>query len=183
MVQVQRQLFTVDEYYKMAETGVLKPSDRVELIRGEIFKMSPIRSPHSGMVNFLVEKLILELHEKATIASQNPIRLDNYSEPEPDIVVAHYRKDRYRRRHPLPHEIFLLIEVADSTLAYDREIKAPLYAGSGIHEYWILNIPEQQIEIFKEPVSGVYLQKEIIRHGQTAFCERIGFSLSVEQIF
>ena len=167
----------------MAESGILQPSDRVELIRGEIIKMSPIRSLHSGIVNFLVEKLILELNEKATITSQNPIRLDNHTEPEPDIVVAAFRKDKYRSRHPRPADIHLLIEVADSSLDYDREIKGVLYAEAGIPEYWIVNIPQRQIEIFSNPVSSAYLDQTIARPGQRASSENIGFSLAVSEVF
>ena len=183
MVQVERQLFTVDEYYKMADAGILQTSDHVELIRGEIIKMSPIRSPHAGIINYLVEKLITELNRKATVASQNPIRLDNHSEPESDLVVAHYRKDRYRSRHPRPADVYLVIEVADSSLEYDRQVKAPLYAKAGIVEYWIVNIPEQKIEIYRQLLNGKYTQRVTVSPGEVATCEAIEFSLEVGEIF
>jgi Uma2 family endonuclease len=183
MVQVQRQLFNVDEYYKMAESGILQPSDRVELIKGEIIRMSPIKSQHSSMVDNLFEKLVLDLHGKYILKSQNPIRLDDFSEPEPDIVVAHFRKDRYRHRHPRPADIYLLIEVADTSLDYDREIKAPLYAEAGIPEYWIVNIADEQIEIFRHLESGEFQEKTTAKAGETATCEAIGFSVKVDDVF
>ena len=183
MVQVARQLFTVDEYYKMADVGIIKPTDRVELIKGEIIKMSPIKSPHSGMVNLLMEKLMGNKHGDYIVAVQNPVRISDHSEPEPDLAVLKYRKDRYSKRHPRPAEVFLVIEVAGSSLAKDREIKKPLYAEAYIQEYWIVNLNDRQIEIFKNPFDGEYQEKHIILTGETASCNSIGFALDTSEIF
>ncbi len=180
---VERQLFSVAEYYKMAEVGILKPSDRVELIKGEIIKMSPIKSFHAGVINFLVEQLNFKLFGKVVVAGQNPIRIGPHSEPEPDVVVAKFRKDRYQNRHPRPADIYLLIEVADSSLHFDRQIKLPLYAEAGIPEYWIVNLPERQIEVFHQPEGTKYLVQEIVRRGETITCSTIAFGLQVEDIF
>jgi len=104
-VQTQKKLFTVDDYYKMAEVGILEPSDRVELIYGEILKMSPIKSFHASVVDNLHDLLLLLLREKAIIRSQNPIHIDNYSEPEPDLAIAHYYNHKYRHQHPRPEDV------------------------------------------------------------------------------
>ena len=114
-VDLKRQLFTVAEYYKMAEVGIIKSTDRVELINGDIIPMSPIKSTHAGIVDFLVEMLIISLHGKYVIKGQNPLHLSNNSEPEPDIVVAKFRKDRYSSKHPIPKDVFIVIEVSDTT--------------------------------------------------------------------
>lgn len=183
MVQVQRQLFTVEEYYKMAEVGILKPTDRVELINGEIIQMSPIKSPHASAITTLHELLIEQLFKQVTIRNQHPIRIENHSEPEPDIAVVLHRKDRYKHNHPSPAETLLVIEVSDSTLKYDRKIKKKLYAKATIPEYWIINIPDNQIEVFKKPVNGVYSEELIYKNKETIKADTIDFLISVDDIF
>ncbi|HFA51348.1 MAG TPA: Uma2 family endonuclease [Bacteroidetes bacterium] len=183
MVQVARQLFTVDEYYKMADVGIIKPTDRVELIKGEIIKMSPIRSLHSSVVDDLHGIFVSALKREFITKSQNPIHINRFSEPEPDVFVVKYRKDKSRRRHPRPDEVLLLIEVADTSLRYDREIKKPLYAEAYIQEYWIVNLIDQQIEIFRNPQDGEYQEKYIILLGEIAGCDSIGFALDTSEIF
>jgi Uma2 family endonuclease len=182
-LQVEKRLFSVADYYKMAKTGVIKQSDRVELIKGEIVERSPANSPHAGVVNELAEKLILALHGKATIAVQNPLSIDRWTETEPDLVVAKYRKDKYRKRHPRPKDVYLVIEVSDSSLLYDRQVKAPLYAGAGIPEYWIANLSEQRIEIFRNPEDGAYKVQLVKDLDDTAICEALEFSLPVKAVF
>lgn len=183
LAQVERQLFTASDYHKMADVGIIKPFDRIELIRGQILKTSPIRSLHASIVDILNEALVLLLHQKATVRIQNPIRIGQYSEPEPDIVVTKFRKDRYRNRNPRPEDVLLLIEVADSSLQFDREIKLPLYAESGIPEYWIVNIPEKLIETYQNPKDKEYLTKNIVSFDVTASCEAIGFHVQVKELF
>lgn len=180
---IQRKLFTTEDYYKMADVGILEPESRYELINGEIIKMTPIKSAHAGIVTFLLEYLIIELHKKNTIIGQNPLLLGQFSEPEPDIVVAAYRKDRYRSRHPAPSDVFLIIEVADSSLEYDRGTKKELYAESGIPEYWIANIPEKQLEIFRHPAGSDYSDKEVLLQGEKATCVSASFSIEVKDLF
>jgi len=183
MVQVERQLFTVHKYHKMMETGILTKEDRVELINGEIIKSSPIKSTHASIVDILTEELIFQLRKKAIIRTQNPITLNDFSEPEPDLAVVAFRKDRYRNQHPSPNDTFLVIEVADSTLSTDRTIKIPLYATANIPEYWIVNIPKSQIEIYRTPLDGKYLEKEIIGAKQKAICQSITFEISHDDLF
>lgn len=179
----QRRLFTVSDYYKMAEAGILSPDDRVELIRGEILKMSPIKSQHAGVINKLVKMLIRQLDDRATVAGQNPLHISKFSEPEPDIIVARFREDEYVERHPRPEDVFLLIEVADSSLAFDRKVKTPLYAQAGIPEYWIVNLNDRQIEIFRSPAEGEYQEKQIVKHTETAVCSTIEFSVAADRLF
>lgn len=182
-IPIEKQLFTVEEYYKMAEVGILKPSDRVELINGEIVKMSPIKSQHASIVDILSEILIVALHKKAIIRGQNPIRLGKYSEPEPDVVVAKYQAHKYRSQHPVSEDVLLLIEVADSSIAYDKGLKKTLYAEANIPEYWIVNIPDQQLEIYRHPDNMDYREKLIYKLEETAIASTIKFQLAVKDLF
>ena len=179
----QRRLFTVSDYYKMAEAGILSPEDRVELIGGEILKMSPIKSQHAGIINDLSELLILALFGRAIITVQNPLQINKQSEPEPDIIVAKYRRDKYRDDHPRPEDVLLLIEVADSSLAFDRKVKTPLYAQAGIPEYWIVNLNDRQIEIFRQPSGKDYSETLIVKNTETAVCSTIEFSVAADRLF
>lgn len=181
-VPVGRKKFTVKEYYKMAESGILKPVDRVELLDGDIITMSPIKSKHAGIVTHLLELLILDLVGKATILSQSPITLSDYSEPEPDIVIAKFKEDRYRSDHPTPSEIFLLIEVSDSTLLIDRKTKKNLYAEANIPEYWIFDVKNKLVEVFRSPVDGKYTNTVIFKTGSLK-SDQVDFQLDVEKMF
>src|SRR5712691_11672776 len=118
--QLEPRRFNVTEYYRMAEAGILKPDDRVELIEGEIIKLSPIGSPHAACVSRLVHFLSKAIGETAILSIQNPVRLDEFSEPVPDIALLKPRKDYYAARHPTPADALLVIEVADSSLLKDR---------------------------------------------------------------
>lgn len=178
-----RFLFTSADYHRMADEGIIPSSERVELIRGEIWKMSPINSPHAAMVNRLAELLILELAGKAVVSIQNPVRLDDFSEPEPDIVLAQFRKDRYRDRHPAPIDIFLVIEVANSSLEFDRGVKRSLYAQAGIPEYWIINLPQKQIEVYRQPEHGVYGMQEVLSKKEAAVCSVLDLTIQTDALF
>lgn len=182
-LQLNRKLFTVEEYHKLAEVGILKSTDRVELINGEIITISPTKSNHAGIVDSLVEYLIIKLYKKATIKCQNPIVLSDKSEPQPDIVIANYKVDSYRSAHPIPEEILMIIEVSDSTLVYDQSIKAKLYANANIPEYWIINLLDQQIEIHRQPKNGEYHFKQIISEEGTIQANAINFLINFSDIF
>lgn len=182
-LQLNRKLFTVEECHKLAEVGILKPSDQVELVNGEIISMSPIKSNHAGTVDLLVEYLIINLYKKATIKCQNPVAISNKSEPEPDIVVANYKSDSYQSAHPIPNEFFVIIEVSDSTLVYDQSIKTTLYANAKIPEYWIINLIDKQIEIHRQPKNGEYHFKQIISEEGAFQTTSIDFSLNYSDIF
>jgi Uma2 family endonuclease len=183
IAQLTRKLFTVKEYYKLAEVGILKPTDRVELLNGEIITMSPIKSLHASITDYIFECLVSQLIGKAIIRSQNPISISNYSEPEPDLVIAHYQKHRYRNAHPTAAEIYLVIEVSDITLFKDRGVKKSLYAEAGISEYWIIDIPNQNIEVYKDLENGIYKTTTILRDKEVANFEKFSYSLAVDAIF
>lgn len=150
-VHVQRRVFTVDEYHRMVEAGILSEDDGVELIEGEIITMSPIGSQHAACVKKLHALLHRQVQQRAILGAQDPVRLDEYSEPEPDIALLKRRDDYYARSHPTPEDVFLIIEVAETFAEYDRRIKLPLYARAGIPEVWLVNLPERIVEVYSEP--------------------------------
>jgi Uma2 family endonuclease len=154
-----RHRFSVADYHKMGEANVFTEDDRVELIEGELIDMSPIKSPHAGKVTRLIRLLTKVIGEEAIVAAQNPIVLGDYSEPEPDITVLRPRADFYEGSHPRAGDVLLLIEVSDTSLRYDREVKIPLYARSGIPETWLINLPDQQLEIYLQPGAKGYRQE------------------------
>lgn len=155
-VQVTRRSFTVAEYERMGQAGIFSPEERVELVCGEIIKMSPIGKRHAAVVGRLTRVLTLLLQHVALVWVQNPIRLDDYSEPQPDLVVLKFRPDFYENSLPTPEDVLLVIEVSDTTLDYDRKVKVPLYARSAIPETWVVNLPEERIEVYADPVGGAY---------------------------
>ena len=163
MIEVAKRLISVQEYYQMAEAGILKPTDKVELIHGEIIQMSPVGSKHASMVDLFTEVLVDLLRDQAIVRVQSPIHLNERSEPEPDISILRKVPDRYADAHPKPDSVILLIEVADTTYEYDSIVKANLYAANNIAEYWIIDLRKDRIEVYKNPTSGEYLSKEIVR--------------------
>jgi Uma2 family endonuclease len=160
--------FSVKEYYRMAETGVLKPDARVELLNGEIIDMSPIGPFHGGLVNRLTRLFNKLSKGRWLVSSQNPLRLDDHSEPEPDAMLLKPVTDDYTSRHPQPEDVFLLIEVSDTTLDYDRENKLPAYGRAGIAEVWIVNLADLTIEVYREPHFTGYGSKTVLRAGDQA---------------
>ncbi len=155
-VVLERRLWTADEFHRLGELGILGEDDRVELIHGEIVTMSPIGDRQSGAVNRLNELLRDHLGKTVTIAVQNPIRLENASEPLPDISILKRRADFYSKKTPRPKDIFLLIEVADSSIDYDEKFKSNLYAESNIAEVWVVNLLMGIVIQFTEPFAGKY---------------------------
>ena len=143
--------FTVDEYHRLVETGVLHEDDNVELIEGRIVDMVPIGSKHASCVNRIIQLFADKLQKRAIVSSQNPVDLGKHSEPEPDIAILKWRNDFYRDKHPSPQDILLIIEVADASLEYDKFTKTPLYARAGIQELWLLNLLENTIEVYRSP--------------------------------
>lgn len=164
-VEVAKKLVNINEYYKMAEVGILKPTGHFELIHGEIYEMSPTRSKHAAIVNKLTNFLNEVLRNEAIIGIQNPVRLNTDSEPEPDISILNYKDDYYTNAHPIPKDILAIIEVSDSTIKYDREVKAPLYASHGIPVYWIVDNDNNKIEILTNPVNDIYLDSKVYHAG------------------
>jgi Uma2 family endonuclease len=147
----QRHRLTVADYYRMGETGILAPDARVELIEGEIIDMSPIGSPYAGTVDYMADVLRSACGRQAIVRTQNPVFLDLHSEPQPDIALLRPRLDFYRSSHPTPADVFLIVEVSDSSLAYDTQIKLPLYARHGIPEVWLVDLPNRRFIVHRTP--------------------------------
>ena len=157
---LRRHRLNVDEYYRMAEAGILGPDARVELIEGEIIDMAPIGSQHAAVVRQLAHILHQNVGDQAIVSTQNPVRLDEYSEPEPDLALLRPRDDFYAAAHPGPGDVLLIIEVADTSLRYDREIKIPLYARHGIPEVWLVDLENERLLRFLEPGPDGYRTEE-----------------------
>ncbi len=157
--------FTVAEYFRMAEAGVLKEGERVELIEGEILIMPPMGSRHNGGVSRYARVFIRQSESRFSVQIQGAIRLGEHSAPEPDVALLAFREDDYSFAHAVPEDVRLIIEVAESSLAYDREVKSRLYGRAGIPETWVLNLPEDCIERFTEPGPGGYARHTALRRG------------------
>ena len=162
-----RRPFTVSEYERLIAADILHEDDRVELINGEILEMTPIGSRHAACVIELTEILGEQLHRRAAVSVQNPIQLGEHSQPQPDVVLLRRRTDRYAPALPTAADILLVIEVADSSLEYDRTVKLPLYAQAGIPEVWIVNLAENVIEAHTQPEHGAYRHAQRAGHGET----------------
>lgn len=148
----QRHRLSADDYERMGQAGILGEDDRVELIEGEIIDMPPIGSPHGGAVNRIANRLVRAVTENdAILSTQNPVRLSDFSEPEPDIALLRPRDDFYAKRHPGPEDVLLLIEVAETSLRYDRDKKLPLYARAGIPESWLVDLSGKVLWLYRDP--------------------------------
>jgi Uma2 family endonuclease len=148
--------FTVNEYHKMGDAGILSEDDRVELIDGEIVEMSPINIPHATCVDLLNMIFAPLLAGRGVVRIQNPIFIDDINEPQPDVTLLKLRVYREQEQHPGPDDILLLIEVADATVRFDRVEKIPRYARAGIVEVWLVNIPKGIVEVYSDPVDGKF---------------------------
>jgi Uma2 family endonuclease len=164
-----RRRFTVDEYYRMGEAGILREDERVELINGEIVCMAPIGSPHAYCVDLFTQRLVLGLAGRALVRVQNPLHLSSGAEPQPDLALLRLPAARYATAHPRPEDAFLVVEVSDTTLAYDRGAKLPLYAQAGIPEVWIADLEGSAVLVCREPdqAAGVYRRMETVTRGGT----------------
>ncbi|MBI3634666.1 MAG: Uma2 family endonuclease [Candidatus Rokubacteria bacterium] len=167
-VALRRRRFTLDEYHRMGETGILGEDDRVELIEGEIIEMTAIGSRHAATVGWIHNLLAARLGSRAVVWSQNPLVIRRLqSEPEPDVMVLAPRTDVYRSSLPEPPDVFLVIEVADSTLAYDRRTKLPLYARAGVTESWLVDLEANRVEIHRGPTETGYRDVSVPRADET----------------
>ena len=156
ILQVQRRLFTTEEYHAMIANGVLKEDDRLELIQGEIVEMSPIGPKHLAHVNRLTRLFSRRVGDRALISVQNPIFLGKQSEPQPDLALLRPRADEYENALPKPKDVLLGIEVADTTVDYDRDVKIALYGRAGIPEAWLVCLDDRWVEIYTEPTAAGY---------------------------
>jgi Uma2 family endonuclease len=157
---IPRRKFTVEQYYQMAATGILAPDERVELLEGEIVPMAPIGPRHLLCVNKLTRYLNSQLDESIMVNTQNPIRLDDFSEPQPDVSLI--KDAEHLTEVPTGAATILAIEVADSTLDKDRTIKQKAYANANIPEYWIVNLPEDVVEVYRSPAGDEYQTVQIV---------------------
>ena len=181
---VQRYRFDVDEYARMGEAGVFTEDERVELIDGEVREMTPIGPPHAGIVNRLTELLVTHLAGRATVIVQNPIRLDRHTEPQPDLVVARRRKGFYADRHPEPGDVLLVVEVADSSVRYDRAEKAPRYGRAGIPETWLVDVEAGAVTVYADPGLEGYARQQVRRRGERMVSASVpNLDLAVDDVF
>jgi Uma2 family endonuclease len=167
-LQIAKHCFTVAEFERMGEAGIFPTDARLELIEGEIVEMSPIGSRHAACVDLLARLLRGQVEDFAIMRVQSPIQLDDFSEPQPDVALLRLRDDFYRHAHPTPADVLLVIEVADTTVEYDRLVKVPLYAKAGIREVWLVNLPAGRIEIYAEPEGGAYQVSREVERGEEA---------------
>ncbi|MDR7555353.1 MAG: Uma2 family endonuclease [Armatimonadota bacterium] len=162
-----KRLFTVAEYHRMGEAGILGEDDRVELIEGEIVEMAPIGSRHAGTLKRLLDKFIpLQAAGRIILSVQDPIDLGERSEPQPDLILLKPRSDFYASSHPGPEEALLVVEVAETSPAYDREVKLPLYARAGIPEVWLVDLAEGLLEVYRQPDPRGYREVQRLQRDQ-----------------
>ena len=171
----KQRLFTAEEYHALAEAGILTENDRVELIDGQIITMSPIGNGHLHCVNRLTRLFATRLYQDdppdAVVSVQNPVRLNDYREPEPDVVLLRPGMDQ--GRVPIASDVLLLVEVADVTLAFDREVKLPRYAAAGVSEVWIVALEEDQVDVYRQPGPEGYATRVVLERGEEATIEAL----------
>lgn len=182
-IDVVPYLFTVLEYHRMGETGIITEDARVELLNGKIYTMSPIGRKRVACVNRLTNLLPVKLAGRAVVSVQNPVVLNNLSEPEPDIMLLRSRADFYEERLAEAVDVLLLIEVSEATLRFDKEIKLPLYAESSIPEVWIIDLKKGIVEAYSNLQNGSYQQQQTLKRGQTITPQQLPFlTVAVQEL-
>ena len=180
--ELPRHRWTVDEYHRMGEVGLLDPDVRVELIEGEIVEMAPIGDAHAAISNRLNRLLVVTVGERGIVAVGNPVRLSKNSEPQPDFTVLRSRGD-YETRGPRPEDVMLAVEVSDTTLRRDRRVKLALYARARIPEFWIVNLETREVEIYRSPADDTYASVERKGPGDVATVDAVpGVTIPIGQI-
>ena len=182
-VQIERRWFSVSEYERMIEAGILSEDDRLELIEGDIVKMSPIGRSHAACVNRLNAFFNRLVGREVIVSVQNPVHLNDFSEPQPDVALLKPRGDFYAQSHPTPADVLLIVEVADTSVETDRTVKVPLYGRALIPEVWLVDLAGEVIEIYALPVNGEYQQLRQAKRGDTLTPESLSHvKLSVDDI-
>jgi Uma2 family endonuclease len=166
-VAVSRRRFSADDYQRMGQAGILRAEDRVELIDGEILAMTPIGPLHCASVDRANRVFVIKAGESAIVRVQGSVRLDFYTEPQPDLVLLRPRADFYESQHPGPADILLIIEVADSSIDYDRDVKSRIYARSEVHEYWLVDLNRKVLCCYSVPVDGSYRDFREYQRGES----------------
>ncbi len=181
--QPVRRLLSVDDYHLMAEAGVFRPDERVELIEGEIITMAPIGPEHADIVSLLTERLVLAANGVARVWVQSSVRVSNHSEPEPDLALLKPRAAGYRAALPVPEDVLLLIEVAHSSLAHDRDRKAPLYARRGIAELWIVDVENAEVTRHRAPGEHGYERVDVLDLSRRIELPTLGVEVDLSILF
>lgn len=163
--QVTRRKFTVEEYHLLARAGILKEDDRVELLEGEIVEMSPIGSRHAACVDRL-NRVFSRLGERTIVRVQSPLRLGDLAEPQPDLALLRPRSDFYATAHPGPEDVLLVVEVAETSSDYDRQIKIPFYARWGIPEAWLVDLEQDHVEVYRDPSPDGYRDVRVVTRSE-----------------
>ena len=177
-----RRRLTADDFDQMCSAGILTADDRVELIDGELIEMPPMGPPHTGIVNRLAKILFSRVGDAAELRVQSSVRLSNHTQPEPDLAVVKPDPRHYLLRHPRPADILLAIEVADSSLDYDREQKVPRYAAAGVAEVWLVDVGQKQVIIYSAPSSGGYVHSRTVAWVEEIVATRVeGLRLTFEE--
>jgi Uma2 family endonuclease len=157
---------SVERYQRMVATGVLTKNDRVELIEGEMIEMAPIGTRHTAVTARLNQWLVLRLANRAIMSPGGAVDLGDFSEPQPDLMLLKPRADFYEQKHPEAQDVLLLIEVSESSLAFDQSTKLAMYARYGVNEYWIVDLVDKRLVVYRQPTpAGSYLQKIEVRDG------------------
>ncbi len=160
---ITRRKITVEEYEVMYEAGVFKPDERLELINGEILKVAPMNAPHISYVIRLSRIFTERLTKRAIVSTQLPIVINEDSEPEPDISILQWRSDDYFSGKPSAQDVYAIIEVASTSLVYDRQVKVPLYARAGVPEVWIVKVQERELEVYRSPKGEAYSESRVLK--------------------
>jgi Uma2 family endonuclease len=179
---IPQRRFSADEYERMIAAGILAEDERVELLEGAIYPMSPIGSWHAACVNRLVAFLVKALGQRVIVSPQNPIRLSDESEPQPDIAVLRPREDFYAGALPCGEDVLLVVEVAEASLFFDRAVKLPLYAKAGIPEVWLVDLKHEVVERHIRPLHGRYAGAATFQRGEVIDSPTLGLSIAVEDI-
>ena len=163
--EIPKKLFTVAEYYRMAEVGILDPDARLELLEGEIVQMSPVGVRHVASVNRANRLFWKKLGDRVVVSVQNPVQLSEYTEPQPDVVLLKPREDCYEEKKASWEDALLVIEISDTTIRRDRDIKLPLYAKSGVPELWIDDLKNNTIFVYRDPGQTTYATTLVLKRG------------------
>jgi Uma2 family endonuclease len=179
---VERRTWTVRDYYRMAETGILGPDERVELLNGEVVRMTPVGSRHAAAVSRLQDWLQRRLPEGMQLRVQQPVRLGEHSEPEPDLAVVRARDDFYAHAHPTGPDVLLVVEVAETSITYDKGVKRDAYARVGIPELWVVDLGHDRVVTYLEPSDGEYRRTQTHGTGASWHSPALGMDVRVRDV-
>lgn len=181
-VALDKKLLSCEEYRAMYEAGILGEEDKIELLNGELILMSPVGSQHGSIVKRLNALFNKMLEGRAIVSVQDPILIPPHSEPEPDLALLRIKDDFYEKEHPSPGDIFIVIEVADTTLEKDRVVKSNIYAKAGIPEYWIVNLPDNRLEVYTQIEEGQYQKVSVFAPGEKVNLSALELEINLSEI-